>query len=333
MSKPIAVVISDIHFNINTLELATQALEHAITTAEQLNIPLIVAGDLHDTKAIVRAEVANVLCKTFKHTTTPCYIISGNHDRISEKHEEHGLNYLRPYADIVDTSTGININGINLELLPYFHDLDYLQTYLKVIPKGTITIMHQGFQGAWMGDYIQDKTSLPLSAVEHLKVITGHYHKHQTLGTVTYIGSPYTITFGEANDGDKGYLVLHSDGSYDRKILKLRKHVIIEGIGDEEGFLLEWAKIEELQPEDLVWVKIKGPKSCLDKINKVEFGKAVLKRDNFKLDLIPIDAPDLHIQHEKMTDDKIFDSIIDNLNDSLDYKEYLKRTYHEVTNN
>ena len=109
--------------------------------------------------------------------------------------------------------------------------------------------------------------------------------------------------------------------------------MIIEGIGDEEGFLLEWAKIEELQPEDLVWVKIKGPKSCLDKINKVEFGKAVLKRDNFKLDLIPIDAPDLHIQHEKMTDDKIFDSIIDNLNDSLDYKEYLKRTYHEVTNN
>jgi hypothetical protein len=42
---PIAVIISDVHYNINTLEVADKAMRMAINRANILNIPLIVAGD------------------------------------------------------------------------------------------------------------------------------------------------------------------------------------------------------------------------------------------------------------------------------------------------
>ena len=49
--SPIAVLISDIHYNINTLPVADAALRQAIAKANELDVVLIVTGDLHDTKA------------------------------------------------------------------------------------------------------------------------------------------------------------------------------------------------------------------------------------------------------------------------------------------
>jgi hypothetical protein len=59
MSKPVAVLISDVHFNLSTLELASSAMKMAQNRAVELNVPLVVAGDLTDHKAIIRGEVAD----------------------------------------------------------------------------------------------------------------------------------------------------------------------------------------------------------------------------------------------------------------------------------
>lgn len=64
-TKPEAVLISDIHYNIQTLPLADAAVNMAITKANQLGVPLIVCGDLHDTKANLRGECVNAMLETF----------------------------------------------------------------------------------------------------------------------------------------------------------------------------------------------------------------------------------------------------------------------------
>lgn len=324
MSKPVAVCISDLHFNISTIALASTALKLAILKAESLNIPLVIAGDLNDTKAIIRAEVANRLITLIKNTYIKVYIIVGNHDLVHEKGKENGLNYLEQYADIINTLT--YVDGIGY-LLAYQSDKEDVERVLSSIPKGSQIIMHQGVLGAHMGDYIVDRSSIDTDKLKDYKVISGHYHRHQTIGTVTYIGSPYTITFGEANDGPKGFLVLNDDGTFDREILSLRKHIKLEVDVDTK-----FTPILGINPEDKLHLKVTGSFSKLQKLKKTDIGMVLLGHNNFQLDLVPTDRNMTDTLDEKktITDDQRLLGLIDSLEDTAEQKAYLKELYYEI---
>lgn len=330
---PIAVVISDIHFNLNNLELASKALHMALHESHKRQIPTVIAGDLHDTKAIIRAEVANRLLLLLKQATMPVYILVGNHDLVNEKGKEHGLNYLEDkHIYIIDRST--HGFGIPVHFISYQSSPEEFLRCAKNVKSGPI-ICHQGFSGAFMGDYVQDKSSIDPSVVSAHRVISGHYHKHQTVGTVTYIGSPYTQSFGEANDPAKGFLVLYSDGSYERVLTNLRKHVVVElKVKDEENQLYIGIddNTNEINSDDLLWVKARGPKSLLDRLSKEHVGKALIGHSNFKLDLIPNEYEELEVPVLKeVTNEELFDTIIDDSGDTDEQKVYLKRLWREIT--
>lgn len=340
MSKQIAVLISDIHFSLTTLPLASAALKAALSKAEELQIPLIIAGDLNDTKAIIRAEVANAIISILEPAKVKVYVLAGNHDLVNEKGSEHGLNYLRPYAEIIDTPQYLTSK---IFLVPYLNDTKRFQTQIlmDMFDSGLIMIMHQGFMGAQMGDYIQDKTSLDPSFVRDFIVISGHYHRHQTLwskiasflrlpfgkGTITYIGSPYTITFGEANDGPKGFLILNEDGSFIREILNLRKHII-----KECTLTTLYEPIDDYNPGDLVWIKVSGTRSELEVIEKKDLGFKLFGHANFKLDLYPIEEDRQILEIKHMSDAELLDQIIDNGPESVHEKLALKDLWRRVLN-
>lgn len=321
MSKPVAVVISDIHFSVANLEIASQALKAAITKAKDLDVPLIIAGDLQDTKAVIRAEVANRLIDLISDTIVNFYVIVGNHDLVNEKGTTNALEYLRPYVNIINAPNCDAISGV--QMIPYYSDADALKSYLKTVPTGSTLIMHQGFLGAAMGDYIQDKTSISPELVKDYTVISGHYHRHQTLGTVTYIGSPYTVTFGEANDGPKGFLVLNQDGTFTREILNLRKHVVVNIT------LNAPYNLPQINQDDLVWVKVSGPASELQKINKKDLG-AKLGLTSYRLELLPtqVDTKPEVCQHIKP--EELLDALIDNLAESDKFKSSIKALWKEI---
>lgn len=323
MSKPLFVAISDIHFNINTLELASKSLQAALHKAEELNIPLIIAGDLNDTKAIIRAEVANAIIRILKPAKIKVYILEGNHDKVNEKGREHGLNYLAPYAYILDMPHILGLNGHPVFVIPYQSDSEAIIGTLnahQLVPK--IIIMHQGFRGAFMGDYIQDKSSISIEVFKKHTVISGHYHRHQTLGTVTYIGSPYTITFGEANDGPKGFLIINTDGTFERQILELRKHIVVNRRINRD---LE-IPIDNYQHGDLVKVRITGPRGLLKLVNKQKLGLKLIGHGNFKLELIVEDPEESHTPHLDLTDHELMLQLIKNKKPSLEL------TYMELIN-
>lgn len=326
MTKPLFVAISDIHFNINTLEIASKSLKAARNKAEELNIPLIIAGDLNDTKAIIRAEVANAIIKILKPARIKVYILEGNHDKVNEKGREHGLNYLEPYAEIIDRPRNIPLNRPSIgdwdgwvTFLPYSSSPpDSLPTEY-VLSK--LVVMHQGFMGAFMGDYIQDKSSMSVDIVKDYTVISGHYHRHQTLGTVTYIGSPYTITFGEANDGPKGFLVVNTNGTFTREILKLRKHIIVERtLSDLE------TEVSSYNPGDLVRIKVKGTRQELNQVDKHALGLKLFGHSNYRLDLIVEESTKEINKNIDLTDNEIMLELIEQ------NAPHLKQLYLEVLN-
>lgn len=334
MSKPLAVVISDIHFNINTLPVATAALTQAIKTAEEMKIPLIIAGDLHDTKAIIRAEVANRLLELFKDVSQPVAILVGNHDLLNEKGTEHGLNYLSsPNVTIIDTPR--SWNGVNF--IPYMSSKEAFLEQTKRY-QGLI-ICHQGFLGAAMGDYVQDKSSVDPTLLKEYTIISGHYHRHQTLGPVTYIGSPYTMTYGEANDGPKGFLILHEDGTFKRKYTGLRRHIIINCTW-EEVLKLNTDKSPYLgvNSNDLLWLKVRGPESELRKLKKLDIGKTILGHANFKLELLPESSSELvdnitNGNNAKLTPIELLNTIIDESKETPEQIKYLKGLLNEIAIN
>ncbi len=283
----------------------------AISKANTLRVPLIVAGDLHDTKANLRAECVNRMLETFDLLNQECFILRGNHDAVNEKSQEHALNFLSREAILNDYTgnqtwaitvvpkpnffnsigaAGKNRNSVHL--VPYHHDTTDLIKYLNKIDIGSVVIMHQGLKKASPGEYgDHDKTAINPINVAGLRIISGHYHTRQTLpiprgGLWDCIGNPYTLTFGEAKDPEKGFQVLHSDGSLEFIPTNLRKHIIFDMSASDvrPGHVLVY------NPEDLLWLKISGTKDALGKLNReIIMAKLNLNAALIKIDLIPSD--------------------------------------------
>ncbi len=315
------VLISDIHYSLNTLEQAKESLFKALRVAEDRKIPLIIAGDLNDSKAIIRAEVANELIRQLStYSTVRVYILIGNHDLITEKNNyEHSLAFLRPYANVIDTMT--YLPDLDVYLIPYQNEASELKEKLSLVPSGSTVIMHQGFLGAHMGEYVRDRTSISTELVKNFRVFSGHYHRHQTLETVTYIGTPYTITRAEASDGPKGFLVLHDDNTFERVILKLRKHTVIEINQNLTEDNIN--SCETVDNTDIVLLKISADTYKRVEELKEEVFKKLPSRDmNCRVEVTLLKSDEENINIAESVDD-VFMDLLEKTGDEL-AKEFYK---------
>lgn len=339
MSSPIAALTADVHYNINTLPVADAAVRQVIAKANELNVPFVVAADLHDTKSNLRGECVKAMIETFKTCKTRAIVLIGNHCRINERSLEHSLEFLAPYAQIVNYP--VFDSRLDSWLIPYYSDPEELQTVLAAIPKGSRLIMHQGCTDSNSGHYIQDKSALPKSAFADFRVISGHYHQRQDIkcgrprkgavGLFSYIGNPYTLNFAEAKDPEKGFQILMDDGLLQFVPLDLRKHVVLSiDISDTAVPKVEYFPNKYIQDRDLVWVKIKASRAALTMWNKELVRQRFLPSMDFKLDLIPTDGPVLEAKTERMTESEIMDAVVDATDESAEEKEYLKKTWREL---
>ena len=334
--KSIAVIIADLHFNLANLEVASDALVQAFREADANEVPLIIAGDLLDGKAIIRAEVMNRLITIFSdrppNRERLTWILVGNHDLCNEKGKENALRFLAPYAQIVSSPVKFN----NLIMMPYFNDARvFLNELERFSGKGHFVIAHQGVKTAFMGAYAQDKSSLPPEFFKNYRVISGHYHCRQDivcgprregmLGLFSYVGSPFTVNFAEAGDGTKGFCVLMEDGSLDQIVLSLRRHHVVERSAADSARPLAC-----VFKEDFLWLKITGTRAELAAIDKHTLGLELLGHNNYKLDKIEIKAEEPTVSAVPLTDAEVFDTMIEELADTVEQKNKLKSIWREV---
>lgn len=326
--SPWAVIISDVHYSLGTLELANAAMRQAINKAEELRVPLVVAGDLHDTKGILRAECMNAMIETFRSMRSNAIVLVGNHDRINEKGKEHALEFLAPHCILVDT---VPVSYHGLHFIPYESDPNTLLKHLRNMTPGATIVAHTGVQTAYMGHYTQDKSSLPPMEFADFRVISGHYHKRQDVkcgkNTFSYVGNPYTLNFGEAQDGPKGFVVLYQDGSVEQIPTNLRKHIVLDRCIDNV-----LTPVPEYRPGDLVKLRVSGPRSELLKLDRTEIGKTLFGTVDYKLDLNPDKERKEATKAKDNTQDvaELFDSLIDALSETKDQKNNLKSLWRTL---
>lgn len=309
---PVAVLISDVHYNINTLEVADRALRRAIDHANELSVRVIVCGDLHDTKANLRGECTTAMMDAFSNAIYAPAILVGNHDKINEKSQNNSLSFLRGMAHIVNHPKNLFVLS-DIELIPYQSDKFYLLGHLSNISKENLIIMHQGVTGTEAGHYMQDKTAITKQDLAGRRIISGHYHRRQTLelpegGQLDYVGNPYTLGFSEANDPEKGYQILYSDDSLEFVPTNLRKHVVIERTAHEVIVKTDL----KVRQEDILWLKISGPSDHLATLSKKQIKENCGLKQDFKLDLIPTDTQ-ATIEVNSMPQDQMLDTLIESL--------------------
>lgn len=322
--KPIAVISGDIHYSLKNLALADDATRQAIQKANELKVPFIANGDTTDTKAILRAECVNAMIETFKLANLSPYINIGNHCKINSKGSPHALNFLSPYAVIIDSPK--YIEKLNSFIIPYYDDVEELRQFLKALPKNSKLIMHQGLNGTNAGEYIRDHSALNPEDLVNFRTILSHYHCRQDIKcgskVASYIGSPYTVTFGEANDPEKGYQILYDDGSLEFVPTNLRKHIVINCQADcqpQENLIV--------RANDLVWVKVKGPKDQLSRLTKEQVKAKLNLPSNFKLDLIP-DKVETTLTKKSSSQKEVLDQLIDSATGlEKDTKKRLKQLW------
>lgn len=329
-----AVIAGDIHYNLQNLILADIGTRMAIAKANELNVPFIANGDTHDSKANLRAECVNSMIETFKIAKIKPYVNIGNHCKINQKSKEHALNFLRPYAHIIDTA--IFSMELNSYVIPYEDEVEVLRAYLRTIPTGSRLIMHQGLLTGKFGEYINDKSALNTEDLRDFRTILSHYHARQDIkcgrpktgavGLASYVGSLFTTTFAEAHDPEKGFQILMDDGTLEFVPTNLRKHIVIECGTD---FLPTGVKYSEA---DLVWVKLKGTKEDLSSMAKSYIAGRLGLKNDFRLDLIPTDTDTRYSKKiEKMSQNEILDDLIDSKQDlSEDKKEDLKSLWKDL---
>lgn len=334
MSKPIAVLISDVHFSIHTLELASAALLKAQYKAKVLDVPLVIAGDLLDSKAIIRAECANKLIQMLSvKDKTETIVLVGNHDLCNEKGKEHSLNFLKPYCIVVENSQFGRIKNVEIGLIPYQSNVESVRAVLKDEDCPKLLIMHQGIVGSTAGHYIQDKSAITKEDVQDFRVISGHYHTRQDIkcgrprpgavGLYSYIGNPYTLGFKEAGDPEKGFQILMDDGTLEFVPTNLRKHIVVNVTADTDDGM-SFTNKDNCNLGDLVWVKITGPSEYLKRngVNSKKLWANMLNiKGDFKLDLIPLEQETSEVKSVNVTQDQVFDSLIDSLSNTEDTRK------------
>lgn len=219
------IVIGDLHLDKNNLDVAEKFFDFLDSRlseeeAEFSNIRLVFLGDNYHTKAIIRSEAQNFLIENLqsilkKHKTVDkIYIIVGNHDYNNMSCEEHALTPLKTIdlnrLIVVDHP----IEDKEFLLLPYYNSKEQFIKVLKdhLSSACKYVFCHQGVEGFDYGNGILDRDGVSVKDLVNHNVdfIIGHYHKQQKVGNIFYLGTPFSHSFGEANQL-KGILEITND--------------------------------------------------------------------------------------------------------------------------
>ncbi len=207
-------VIGDPHATPSNLDKIGQLFK----LAEDLGNTTIWLGDFLDTKEIIRGKCLNFIFKHLKKSKLNHIILIGNHDWFNLECIDHSLQPLKelPNVTVVDDLCGLNkysnkviplsgktkdmFSECDIYFLPYCKKRESVERVLDMIPEKSVLFAHLDIKGFDYGNghLCTDGISVKLLS-KFSKVISGHFHKFQEDDKLTYLGTPFSHTFGESN--------------------------------------------------------------------------------------------------------------------------------------
>lgn len=173
---------------------------------------LVFLGDITENKDEHPAELVNRVVKVFHNLSKLCPIVClrGNHDWYTEPGNAYfgflarlsGISWVgspTPLADLKNVPESVS-KACKAILLP--HSADFERDWGEINFKAyDYAFAHQSFAGAKSESGFSLPGDVPLSYFPgKLQIISGDIHRPQTVGQLTYCGSPYHVDFGDDFD-------------------------------------------------------------------------------------------------------------------------------------
>lgn len=161
------------------------------------------------------------------------YLMRGNHDYVDPNCPFFKFTAAIPRVTWINEPRLIEIDGTRMLFLP--HTRDYKKDWADVdFSKADICFAHNTFDGTISESGMQLEGIPPSAIPEDLPVISGDIHKRQDVKHITYVGSPYTIDFG---DSYKPRVLVLTDGKVKSIACSgAQKRLIVTDIGKDQAF-------------------------------------------------------------------------------------------------
>jgi len=316
-NKPV-LVIGDLHLKPSNLKIARRLFDF-IETDEQFSMVnhLVLLGDVYDTKAIIRSEAQNFLFSYLSNTRfEDVSIVVGNHDYENLECQQSALDPLKCLKNVfvLNKQEVQYYHDYKLAFIPYIHDpkkfVDLVTKDTEKLKKCSYVFCHQGFKGFDLGGGILDESGVDISILPPTNFIVGHYHKSQRDKSVLYPGTPFSHSFGEANQTKQ---ILLLEGSSLRFIdTNLPQHYKFKFDASKESFdfLFDVFK-KKIKSDDVIDVVVSCKKSDQNRYDKSFIEKAVgVSLDSLKLRYSFTDSQSIIRIDEGMTIEKMFEKYL-----------------------
>lgn len=220
------LLIGDPHLQVQRLEDGNEFINKVLSLVDGHD-RVVILGDLFHTFAVIRSEVLDLWNRFFNECPVPVIALVGNHDFAGQSGGSHALKVFQDRVTVIQSMTELEGSWWS----PFYRDHSKFEEDCKKIPAGSILFCHQSFQGSQFENGFYDPEGIPVECVTHLKVISGHIHKSQTVGPVWFPGTPFQHSFGEAGQEKRIYSIEIADGDYrveKEHDLQMPEFVVIE---------------------------------------------------------------------------------------------------------
>jgi len=204
-----AIVTADLHLSSNPRDSYRHHFVRNILlgiVTRKRPTTLIILGDLTDQKDYHSSELVNTIVEYLYAFSLECPVIvmRGNHDCINPDMPFFGFVKHIPNITWITQPKVMTIAGLGVCcFLP--HTRNYKRDWeelsfapYKRDPNTGFIFAHNTFDGADAG-HGRTLRGIPTSVFpKQATVISGDIHIPQTLNQVTYVGAPYTVTFGDS---------------------------------------------------------------------------------------------------------------------------------------
>ena len=214
-------LITDLHFgarSANTVLLAHQERFYSTVFFPYLKAngidTVVCLGDTFDNRKATNNYIIEQSKKIFfdelhKNNITS-YFIVGNHDAAFKNSlEVNTIDLLtREYDNVIsiDKPSTVSVKGVNICMIPWIcaDNYDDSMAMINTSPSD-ICFGHYEIEGFQMHRGVESHGGLSQSMFDRYdKVFSGHYHHRSTKKNITYLGTPYEMTWADYDD-PKGF--------------------------------------------------------------------------------------------------------------------------------
>lgn len=157
-----------------------------------------IQGDMMDKTDRHSASLVNRVVDEVHNLSQFCkvFILKGNHDYVDPATPYFKFMRYMPNVYYITEPTKVALDGTKVFLLP--HAREPMKEWAPLrLPDADLLLIHQTVKGA-MAESGTEMEGLPMAFFAGCKeILSGDIHVPQSIGALTYVGSPYHVHFGD----------------------------------------------------------------------------------------------------------------------------------------